>query len=59
MCQWLNHSEHWTVEMAGEEHKAMPLMHLISPMPQASLNGDVLQHITTVLEPRAGNYTGI
>lgn len=52
-------SEHWTVAMAGEEHKAMLLLYLISPMPQASLNGDVLQHITTVLEIRAGNYTGI
>lgn len=41
------------------EPLAAVIIHLISSVPQASVNGNVVQHITTVLEPGAGNYTGI
>lgn len=41
------------------EPLAAVIIHFISSVPQASVNGNVVQHITTVLEPGAANYTGI
>lgn len=37
--------------MDGKEHKAMPLIHLTSPMPQASLNGGVYNTLQQCLSP--------
>ncbi len=41
------------------EPLAAVITRFISSVPRASVNGNVVQHITTVLEPGAANYTGI
>jgi len=41
------------------EPLAAVIIHFISSVPQACVNGNVVQHITTALEPGAANYTGI
>lgn len=47
------------MSVRGQGYKLHSSGHLMSLQPQASANGGVVQHITTVLVLRADNSTGI